>query len=84
MIIKYKYGFEFKGFLYGWKDKKLFRLPIEKGKRFYSLKEVKEIKVGNKKGYNVGRVKKTIDQLKEITIFINYKHQQIKDSECPF
>jgi len=84
MIIKYKYGFEFNGFLYGWKDKKLFRLPIQKEKRFYSLKEIKLIKVGNKNGYNVGRVKKSIKQLESMTIFINYELQTIKDKDCPF
>lgn len=36
----YKYGLQYKGVLYGWKDKKLYRLPYTKNKRSYCLKEV--------------------------------------------
>ena len=84
MIIKYKYGFEFNGFLYGWKDKELHRLPIFKDKKTLTFKKLKKIKVGNHFGYNVGRVKKSIKQLESMTIFINYELQTIKDKDCPF
>lgn len=84
MIIDYKYGFDFDGILYGWKDKKLYRLPQMINKRFYPIKELTLINVGNQKGYNINRKKKSIRQLQDMTIFINYKHQVIKDKDCPF
>ena len=84
MTIKYKYGFNFNGILYAWKSKNLFRLPQMIGKRFYPLKELKIIKVGNRKGYLVGCKRKSVEQLKDMTVFINYEHQEIKDSDCPF
>lgn len=84
MVIKYIYGFKFDGILYGWKDKNLYRLPQTIGKRFYPLKELKEIEVGKKKGYLVGCKRKSISQLKDMTVFINFEYQAIKDSDCPF
>lgn len=84
MIINYKYGFKFDGILYGWKDQKLCRLPQMIGKRFYPLKELNIIDVGNQKGYNINRKKKSLNQLKDMTVFINYDYQLIKDKDCPF
>ena len=40
MIIKYKYGFWYKDWLFVWHNKQLFRYPISKNKRAYSLKKV--------------------------------------------
>ena len=84
MIINYKYGFKFDNILYGWKNKKLYRLPQMIGKRFYPIKELTLIDVGIQKGYNVSRKKKSIKQLQDMTVFINYDHQLIKDKDCPF
>lgn len=87
MIINYKYGFDFEGILYGWKPNeklKLYRMPQMIGKRFYPLKELKLIDVGNTKGFYVGSKKKSIAQLKDMTVFINYKYQVISDKDCPF
>jgi hypothetical protein len=86
MIWNFKYGFEYKGFNFGWKDKKLFRLPSEKNLRNYPLKELKLIKIGNKEGYRVVRDKKTINQLMEITETINFKYivNGKKHVDCPF
>lgn len=74
MIIIYKYGFTYKGFLFGWKEKKLYRLPSEKNLRNYSLKELSKIKINNHDGYRVVRDKKTIKQLMEMTELINYRY----------
>lgn len=55
MTIKYKHGFDFNGVLYGFKDKKLYRLPQMIGPRFYSKLEIllreEKRKSGNWKGY---------------------------------
>lgn len=86
MIQIYKYGFEYKGMTFGWKNKELFRLPSTKNKRSYSLKKVPLITVGNKKGYRIVRDKKTIEQLMELTETINYKYvvNGKNDDDCPF
>ncbi len=86
MIIKYKYGFEYKSFLFGWKNKELYRLPSVSDLRHYPLKKLNKIPIGKKIGYRVVRDKKTINQLMELTEIINYNYiiagKQNKD--CPF
>ena len=86
MIQNFKYGFEYKGLNFGWKNKKLFRLPSTKHLRSYPLRELPLIKIGKNKGYRVVRDKKTIDQLMEITEVINYKYEVngIGSKDCPF
>jgi hypothetical protein len=74
MILNFKYGFTYKELNFGWKDKKLYRLPSTKKLTIYPLKEVPQIEVGNKKGHRVCRDKKTIEQLMELTEVINYKY----------
>ena len=81
MIRKYKYGFEYKGFLYGWKNKELIRLPTTKGLRNYGLLRLKKWK---DKGYYVGRERKSFNQIEAMTILINFEYQKIKDNDCPF
>lgn len=89
MIIKYKYGFELNGVIYGFKDKKLFRLPQMIGLRFYPLKEIPIVeekrKSGIFKGYRLyGKVRKSLTQVKSMLVFINFEHHEIKDSDIPF
>ena len=86
MIIKYKYGFDFNGILYGWKSKELYRMPQNIGKRFYPLKQL-ELKTWNNgltRGYLVGKKRKSLEQLKAMTIFINHEDQVILDENLPF
>jgi hypothetical protein len=85
MIIKYKYGFFFKNVIYGFKDKKVFRLPQMIGKRFYPLLEIKLRKVGNKEGYLLyGNRYKSLKQIESMAVVIDKEVQLIKDSDCPF
>ena len=81
MIIRYKYGIIHNGIIYGWYDKKLYRLPQMIGKRYYPLLELTK---WSNKGYHIGKVKKSFAQLESMTIFIDKEIQQIKDSSCPF
>lgn len=84
MTINFKYGFEYKGFTFGWKEQNLFRLPSKKYNRHYPLKKLSKIKVGSKDGYRVVREKKSISQLMELTEVINYTYtvngKQSKDT----
>ena len=86
MIVKYKYGFEYKGFSFGWSKKKLFRLPTTKNLRSYPLKELSKISIGKKEGYRLMRDRKTIDQIMELTETINYTHvvSGKGSDDCPF
>ena len=84
LIVKFKYGFEYKGFVFGWKDKELYRLPSSSGRNNYVLKKLKKITVGNKMGYRIKRDKLTVEQLEQKTILINKEIQKITDKDLPF
>lgn len=79
MTTNYKYGFDYKRFSFGWKNKELHRLPsvlsYDNGDiKSFPLKKLPLIDVGNKKGYRIVKDRKTIDQLMEMTEVINYTH----------
>jgi hypothetical protein len=81
MILKFKYGFIFEDFTYGWYEQELYRLPSTSAdKKTYGLKKLTSILVGNKVGYRIKRQKFTIEQLKGKTIFIDKEYQVINDS----
>lgn len=84
MIIKYKYGIDFDGIKYGWKDKKLFRMPQMIGKRFMPLKELALVDVGKQKGYYLNLKKKSLPQLEAMTTYINFEYEKVIDNDCPF
>jgi hypothetical protein len=89
MILRYKYGFNFNEILYGWKESKLYRLPQMIGKRFYPLKEVPYIEQkrasGMFRGYLLyGNKRKSMEQLKSMTHYIDFEHEIIKDKDVPF
>ena len=84
MILSFKFGFKFNTILYGFNDKKLYRLPQMIGLRFYPLLELPQIKVGNKKGYLVGTKRKSLNQIKSMTHFIDEQVEIVEDSDCPF
>ena len=80
MILKFKYGFEYDGFLYGWNNKDLYRLSSKSGNKSYGLKKLDSIVVGNSTGYRIKKQKFSLNQLKERTIFIDKEYQVIGDS----
>lgn len=71
MLIEFKYGFEYRGFLYAWYRKELYRLPsLSVNKRKYGIKKLNIIKVGNKKGYRIKRDMLSITQCVQMTTTI--------------
>ena len=88
MIIKYRYGFKINDILYGWSNKKLYRLPQMIGLRFYPLKEIplktEQRKTGKFEGYLLRGNRKSLAQLKSLTHYINKEVEIIKDKDCPF
>ena len=88
MIINYKFGFKHDDILFGFKEKKLYRLPQMIGLRFYPLKEVPkrtEIIGGSEwNGYLLRGNRKSVKQVKSMTVFIDFIHQEINDKDCPF
>jgi len=88
MIINYKFGFKHNEILFGFKEKKLYRLPQMIGLRFYGLKEVplRKEKIGGSdwEGYLLRGARKSKQQVKSMTVFIDFVHQEINDKDCPF
>ena len=87
MIIKYKFGFWYKNWLFVWHKKELFRYPIERNNRYYSLKKVTvDTNRSSKENYYrcaCDWLPKT--RLEDITISVNVKPLEfIKDNDLPF
>lgn len=82
--IEYNYGFIYKGVQYAWKNKKLFRLPFERNKRTFSLKEIPMYVFKTTIVYNIQRDKLTISKLKERTEKVLWFTDVLIDDEYPF
>jgi len=80
--MQFKEGFIHKGFKFGWHNKKLYRLPlVRKGKR-YSLRKLDIIPIGNKEGFRLIRDKKSIDQVRDMTSPFKSVVKIVKCREC--
>lgn len=82
--MEFKYGFIYKGVRYGWKDKNLYRLPFERNKRTFGLKQIPQYVFKSTQVYNIQRDKLTILKLKERTVNVNWTVEEIEDNEIPF
>lgn len=80
----FNFGFIYKGVRYGWKDKKLYRLPFERNLRTFGLLEVPAYVFKTTTVYNVQRTKLTINRLKLMTENVNWQINQISSSDVPF
>lgn len=82
--MKFKYGFEYLGVRYGWKNKKLYRLPFERCLKSYGLKEINPIIIGSTTCYNIQRHKLTINKIKRITTNVDWSVSVLSEIDCPF
>jgi len=82
--IEFKYGFIYKGVRYAWKDKKLFRLPFERNKRTFGLKEIPQYVFKSTQVYNVQRTKLTLNKLRLLTERVNWNVNKVIEEEYPF
>lgn len=80
----YKYGLEYKSVLYGWRDKKLYRLPYTRNLRSYQLKEVPFYCYKSSLVCNLQRTKITLKRLKGMTKEINYTLESFVSDDLPF
>lgn len=80
----FQYGFEYKNIKFGWCKKVLYRLPFEKNLRWFPLKKLSEIKIGNCTGYRCYRDKISMAQLKFMTKKIEWEVEIIVAEDCPF
>ena len=80
----FNFGFIYKGVRYGWKDKKLYRLPFERNLKTFGLLEVPAYVFKTTTVYNVQRTKLTINRLKLMTENVNWQINQISSSDVPF
>jgi hypothetical protein len=84
MVIDFKYGFEYKGFLYGWHKKELYRLPsLANDNRKYGIKKLNLIEIGNSKGYRLKQDKLTVTRCVEITVMIEEAVKIYKSKNIP-
>lgn len=82
--IEFKYGFIYKDVRYAWKDKKLFRLPFERNKRTFGLKEIPQYVFKTTQVYNIQRHKLTLNRLKLLTMNVEWQTNKIIEDEIPF
>ena len=80
----YKYGFTYKGVMYGWKNKKLYRFPYVKNNRSYSLLEIKFYCFNSTMVANIQKTKLTINRIKNLTTEINVSLVNFVSDEIPF
>jgi len=80
----YRWGFIYKDVKYGWKNKKLYKLPYVKNKRSYALKEIPINCFKSTLVANIQREKLTINKLKELTFEINCNIITLADNGIPF
>lgn len=80
----YRFGFYYKEVPYGWKNKKLYKLPYTKNKRSYKLVEVPRYCFKATFVYNIQRNKLTINKLKFLTKEINFRVDSLESVNCPF
>ena len=80
----YKYGFKYKSVVYGWKNKKLYKLPYVKNNRSYKLKQIPLNCFKSTLVVNIQREKLTINKLKRLTFEINQTVVLYVDDGIPF
>ena len=80
----FNFGFIYKGVRYGWKDKKLYRLPFERNLKTFGLLEVPAYVFKTTTVYNVQRTKLTINRLKLMTENVNWQINEISSPDVPF
>lgn len=62
------YRFKYKGLIYGWYNKELYRLPYNKKRRYYKLKKLILQKDGR---YKLGGCNKSMVGLEKMTLGYN-------------
>ena len=82
--IEFTKGFIYKGVRHVWKNKKLYRLPFERNKRTFGLKEIPMYVFKTTVVYNIQRDKLTFLKLKERTVLVSWKIEILIDDEYPF
>lgn len=82
--IEFTKGFIYKGVRHAWKKGKLYRLPFERDKRTFGLKEIPMYVFKSTVVYNVQRDKITFLKLKERTEIVSWEVEVLIDDECPF
>ena len=77
-------GFIYKEVRYGWKNKKLFRLPFTRNKRSFGLKEIPQYCFKTTLVFNIQRNKLTILSLKKRTEDVNWNIEIKIENYAPF
>lgn len=83
-VIVYRFGFEFYGKIFCWKNKELFKMNHLYNKRYYSIRKLKLQHNGGSYGYWICGNFKSLTNLKEITKEINHSTEITVDDGVPF
>ena len=67
---KITHGITHKGIIYGWFEKELYRLPVHISNRYFCLKKLTKVPIGNQFGYRLSQKAFTINQLQELTCLL--------------
>ncbi len=67
----FTFGFKYKRYYFGWHNEELYRLPTVSHGKVFGLKKLKRIAVGKKEGYELRKVKRTVEQCLRMTKEIN-------------
>lgn len=82
-VTTYSFGFEYHGIFFCWKNKELFRMPFNRGLRYYSKRKLKPTIRNTSIGYVIDGDFKSLNTLKDLTEKIEYK-EKIIIADCLF
>lgn len=78
-----KYGLTYKGYLYVWIEKRLYRYPAMRNKRYYGLRIISEKMISSKTYYRIGRDWVSEVQLKDLTRLVQVEPVMLNFNDEP-
>lgn len=79
----FRYGFEIESRKYGWFRRKLYRLPYSKNGTDYAMRQIMPGRIGKTTVYSIAGRKRTIGNLKAITVPVKWKANNFKHRDIP-
>jgi hypothetical protein len=81
--MNFSFGFEFDGIRYGWHKRSLYRLPHEKSGKTFALRKIMAGRIGVTTVYSIGGKKRTIGNLKTITVKVDWSVNNFINQDVP-
>lgn len=77
MTITFTEGFEHKGAKFGWHKKKLYRLPLDAGRNYYSMMEIPAKEFNGVLCYRCRGDRLTINKAREMTVKVLWEIKRV-------